>query len=264
MKKTLAAALAVLLLLPLLAACGKRTDAVKQVEAMIDSIGTVTPESGALLSEIRAAYDALSEQEKAGVKKKKRTLLETKEGEYASLTEILAYLKNLNAAAGTGVYTKGSPLSELLGQAGAMKEKFNALPEDVRSQIEGFDQVDQLLSSVQTYVDAAFNGAVEYVKAFYQLRAGKNDTVSGVYCIKYTDPVEKKEKHIYALTFTDAAGEEHAVYMHGRVGEGVTAKTLLAQAETCFAENPPAGNNDPVANGNVTLDTAAVLAAAGK
>lgn len=56
----------VLLLAAMLAGCGK-SEAVKNVESMIEQLGTVTAESMAAIDTAMAAYDALTEEDKAKV-----------------------------------------------------------------------------------------------------------------------------------------------------------------------------------------------------
>ena len=65
MRKCLSLAL-VLVLCLLLCGCGK-SEAVKNVEAMIDALGEITPESIAAITEAESAYAALSAEEQAKV-----------------------------------------------------------------------------------------------------------------------------------------------------------------------------------------------------
>ena len=261
MKKFLAAALSAVLCMLLLASCGKKPQAVTDVETMIDAIETLTPESGDALAEARAAYEALPEEQQKQVKKLKQ--LEKQEARYAAFMEVYDYVAELIAVSESGEYSKTSRISALLEQADEIKAKYKDLSKDLRDQITGIEKIDELLPQVQSYVDNAQTGAVEYVKAFYKINAGKNYTVTKVYCNKQKG-TGGEEMHFYALTYQDGNGEEHTVYSSARFSQNVSAEVLVTRPETFFGETPPPGENDPVEYGNVTLDTAAaVLEAAG-
>lgn len=261
MKRFIFAALSVLLCALLLASCGKKSEAAAAVEAQIEAIGEITPESGDALAEARAAYDALPESEQKQVKKIKR--LEKLEADYAALMEVYDYVNELTDVSENGVFNKTSRISALLEQADEMKEKYEKLPKNLKSQITGIEKIDELLPQVQTYVDNAQTGAVEYVKAFLAVNEGKGYTVTKVYCNKQQS-ADGEEMHFYALTYQDGDGGEHTVYSAARFNKDVTASILAARPETFFGETPPPGENDPVEFGNVTLDTAAILEAAEK
>lgn len=260
MKKFLAAALSAVLCVLLLAGCGKKPQAVADVEAMIEAIETLTPESGEALVEARAAYEALPEAQQKRMNKLKQ--LEKQEARYADFMEVYDYVAELVSVSEEGSYSKASRISALLEQADEIKAKYKDLPKDLREQITGIEKIDELLPQVQTFVDNAMTGAVEYVKAFYKINAGKNYTVTKVYCNKQQG-IDGEEMHFYALTYQDPNGEEHTVYSAARFSQNVTAEILVTRPETFFGETPPPGENDPVEYGNVTLDTAAVLEAAG-
>ncbi len=259
MKKILTAALLALLAALLLASCGKKPAAVTEVEAMIEAITEITPESGEALAAARAAYDALPEAQQKQMKKLKA--LEKQEERYAALMEVQDYLTELSAVSEDGSYSKSSRVSELLERAEEIQKKYKALPNDLQAQITGIEKIDELLPQVQALVDNAQKGAVEYVKAFNTVYANKNYTVTKVYCSKQQS-AGGEEMHFYALTYRDAAGEEHNVYATARFSQNVTAAILAARPETFFGDTPPGGGNDPVEFGNVTLDTEAILEAA--
>ena len=261
MKKTITVGLLFLLCALLLTSCGKKSDAAAAVEAQIEAIGDVTPESGEPLAAARAAYDALPEADRKQMKKLKQ--LEKLEANYADLMEVYEYLAELNAVSADGSYSKTSRISDLLDRAEEIKEKYDDLSKDLKDQITGIEKIDALLPQVQAYVDNAQAGAVEYVKAFNRINAGKNYTVTNVYCSKQQG-TDGTEMHFYALTYRDASDTEHTVYSAARFSQNVTAEILAARPETFFGETPPPGENDPVEYGNVTLDTAAILEAAGK
>lgn len=259
MKKYLSVLLAVLLCALLLASCGKRSEAAAAVDAQIAAIEEITPESGEALAEARAAYNALPEADQKRVKKLKQ--LEKQEETYAAFMEVHDYLDELMAVSESGSYSKTSRISALLEQSEEIKEKYEDLPKDLREQITGIDQIEELLPRVQAYVDNAQAGAVTYVKAFNQINAGKNYTVTQIFCNKQQGS-DGAEMHFYALSYQDAQGKEHTVYSSARFSQNVTAEILAARPETFFGETPPPGENDPVEYGNVTLDVAAVLEAA--
>ena len=261
MKKYVIAVPLALLCALLLVSCGKKSGAAAAVEARIEAIETLTPESGEALSEARAAYEALPEAEQKQMKKLKR--LEKLEAQYAAFMTVHDYLAELNAVSGSGAYNKGSRISALLEQAAEIKKTYGDLPGELRDQIEGIEKIDELLPQVQTFVDNAQAGAVEYVKAFNKINAGKNYTVTKVYCNKQKG-AQGEEMHFYALTYQDASGAEHTVYSAARFSQDVTAEILAARPDTFFGKTPPPGDNDPVEFGNVTLHTAAIVEAAGK
>lgn len=261
MKKVIAAALSALLCVLLLASCGKKNPGAAAVDAMIEAIEEITPESGEALAAAREAYDALPEDDQKQVKKLRK--LEKQEERYADLMEVQDYLTELSAVSESGSYSKSSRISALLEQADEIKDKYKHLPKDLKDQITGIEKIDELLPQVQTYVDNAQIGAIAYVKAFNQVNAGKNYTVTKVYCNKQQG-MGGEEMHFFALTYQDADGEEHTVYSAARFAQTVTAEILVSRPETFFGETPPPGENDPVEYGNVTLDTAAILEAAGE
>ena len=258
MKKILVSAALLLCAALLLTACGK-TQAVKDVEALISAVGELKPESGEALSAARAAADALSAEEQKRVSNLKK--LEKLEETFAAYEDVKQYLDTLNAVSERGEFAKDTPISALIERAEEIKAAYAALPEALRTTLSGAEEIDSRLPALTSFAENAQKGAVTYVKAFLAQYADQKPTVTAVYCSKQQGR-DGEEMHFYALKYTDAAGEEHTVYSQARFSADVSVQILLTRPETFFSDTPPAGDNDPVTNGNVTLDTAAVLSAA--
>ena len=157
MKKVILASATLVLSAALLASCGK-TPNTKQVEALIRGLDSkVDLENTEALSEVRSAYDALSDEEKAKVSNRKK--LEKAAEEYDRLAGLNDYIASMVNSAGT-TYSKGDfNVSDLLGQYEEMVETYNGLSDSEKEQIKDFDKLEAAVSQLQDYDSAAQEAA---------------------------------------------------------------------------------------------------------
>ena len=261
MKKLFAAALCVLLILAACTGCGqKKPGTVLQVEKGIREIGKVSLESGETLERLRAAYDALSEGDQALVSNLDK-LIEAEET-YANYLRITADIEALLQIANASYSDAQEGITYLIERAAEIKAEYKKMSAFEKEQIRGMDQLDAAVERLKAMAANAQGPAVSYVKAFLQVNAGKQLEVTGVYCIKSIRD-GGTEYHVFALTYTDAEGKEHSAYATARCDASVTAESIAAHPEIFFADAPVGDDLDAIKNGNVALDTAAILAEAG-
>ena len=260
MKKTVAAAVCVLLILAVFAGCGKKKPGtVLAVEEQIRGIGKVSIESGETLQKIRAAYDALAETDREKVANYDK--LEEAEATYANYVRINEDIAALLQVANASFTDAEEGISRLIERAAEIRAEYKKMSAFEKQQIRGMDQLDAAVEKLQAMAENTQTPAVSYVKAFLQVNAGRQVDVTGVYCIKSIRD-GGTEYHVFALTYTDAQGEVHSVYSTARCKADVTAESIAAHPEIFFADEPVGDDLDAVKNGNVALDTAAILAVA--
>ena len=251
MKKILAALMCLTLCLTVFAACSKKSEAVKAVEALIENLDGSD-------DALNAAYDAyikLSAEEKDLVKNAD-ALQEAKQ----KSDDLKNLGKDVSDAAETLRQQKLSgsvQYSETLTKAGELLEKYNALSDEEKAKVDAADAVaklqEQLPAITETQTEAEKNAA-EYVKAFRQVHP--DETVRAVYCIGKRDAAGDFY-YVFALT----AGDEKdptAYYATAR-SISLTAADYAANADRYFAAEP-VSTHDAIKNGNITLDLAAVEA----
>lgn len=260
MKKIALSVIAVALCAVLLTACGK-TDATKEVEALIKNISSnVTLDDEWAVDEALEAYEKLSDEEKGKVKNYKK--LEDAKAEIDKLNSLNDYISQMVDSADTTFSKDDFDVSGLIGQYDEMVSLYEGLEDNQKAQIEGFDKLEGAIAQLKDYDTAAQEAAAAYVKGFMEVYKGKGYTVTAVGCIKQIR--EDKEYHFFSLTYKDSAGKEHNAYSTARFVGANVVNTIIARPDIFFAAEPASEETDCLKYGNVTIDVEAAIAAAEK
>ena len=260
MKKIILAVFVIVLSAVLLTACGK-TEATKQVEALIKAIGSdVGLESEEAINAALEAYDHLTDEEKDKVGNYKK--LEKAKAEYDKLAGLNEYIAQMTDAAGTTFSKDDFDVSGLIGQYDEMVSVYEGLKDDEKAQIVGYDQLEGAVAQLKDYDNAAQEAAAAYVKGFMEVFKDKGFTVTAVGCIKQIR--EDKEYHFFSLTYKDKEGNEHNAYSTARFVGANVINTIIARPDIFFAAEPATEDTDCLKYGNVTIDVEAAIAAAEK
>ena len=260
MKKYVFAALILSLTAVLLAACGK-SDAVKQVEALIKDIDShVSLDSEASISAAQEAYEKLSDEEKEKVGNHKK--LESAVEKYDELSGLNDYIAKMIDSAGTSFSKDDFDISGMLDQYDEMVSLYDGLKDADKEQFADFDKLEDAVAQLKNYDAAAQEAAAAYVKGFMEVYKGKGYTVTNVGCIKQIR--DDKEYHFFALTYKDSSGKEHNAYSTARFVGANVVNTIIARPNIFFAAQPATEDTDSLAHGNVTIDVKAAIAAAEK
>ncbi|MBQ6120083.1 MAG: hypothetical protein IJK98_12675, partial [Clostridia bacterium] len=153
-------------------------------------------ENAEALSEVRSAYDALSDEEKAKVSNRKK--LEKAAEEYDKLAGLNDYVAAMVDSAGTSFSKDDFNVSDLLDQYDEMVETYNGLKDSEKEQIKDFDKLEEAVAQLKDYDNAAQEAAAAYVRGFMEVYKDKGFTVTRVGCIKQIR--EEKEYHFFSLT----------------------------------------------------------------
>ncbi|MBQ6066950.1 MAG: hypothetical protein IJK89_09010 [Clostridia bacterium] len=260
MKKIILAIFVIVLSAVLLTACGK-TEATKQVEALIKAIGSdVGLESEEAISAAQEAYDNLTDEEKDKVGNYKK--LEKAKEKYDKLAGLNDYIAQMVDSAGTSFSKDDFDVSGLIGQYEEMVSVYEGLKDDEKAQIVGFDQLEDAVAQLKDYDTAAQEAAAAYVKGFMEVYKGKGYTITAVGCIKQIR--EDKEYHFFSLTYKDKEGVEHNAYSTARFVGANVINTIIARPDIFFAAEPATEDTDCLKYGNVAIDVEAAVAAAEK
>ena len=262
MKKILTMLLIFVLSLTLLAGCGKRTDAVKALEAQIDAIGEVTLDDADAVAAAQSAYAVLSEKEQKAVRNYDKLTeaadkLKALKAKFKSYDEMNEAIDNILEAAESVFTSNDTDFSKLIEQGEAILEQYKDMDEDGKAYVKANEALSEAIDALKAGVDRTTASAAEYVKAFNELYAEENYEVTAVYCIKQVR--DETEYHIFALTYKDADGKETTVYANARCSANTTAGIIKENADAFFAAKPVSTDYNAAENGNVTLDLAAVM-----
>ncbi len=262
MKKVFTVILVCILALTLFAGCGKRTDAVKAVEAQIEAIGEVSLDSESAISAAQSAFAALSDDEKKAVRNyddlteaaDKLKALQTK---FDSYDEMNAAIDSILEAADSTFSADDTDISKLIDQGEAILEQYKELDDEGKEYVKVTDELNAAIDALKAGVDRTTESAAEYVKAFNNLNAEEDFEVTAVYCIRQVR--NDTEYHIFALTYKDKDGAETTVYANARCSANTKAAVIEENADAFFAAKAVSEDYNAAENGNVTLDLAAVL-----
>ena len=260
MKKLIFAALALSLTAILLTSCGK-SDAVKQVEALIKDIDShITLDSEEAVKAAQEAFDGLSDEEKEKVGNRKK--LESAVEKFDELSGLNDYIAKMIDSAGTTFSKDDFDVSGMLDQYDEMVSVYEGLKDADKEQFADFDKLEDAVAQLKDYDAAAQEAAAAYVKGFMEVYKDKGYTVTNVGCIKQIR--EDKEYHFFSLTYKDSAGKEHNAYSTARFVGSNVVNTIIARPDIFFAAEPATEDTDCLTHGNVTIDVAAAIAAAEK
>ena len=262
MKRIIACILILAMALAVFSACGKKTEAVKAVEAMIDEIGEVTEDSAESLAKIQQAYAVLSADEQKRVKNHKK--LEKALEELKAIQNRLNSIEEINDAIAAVIGTANTTFSKdstdftaVIEKGEAALKQYGELSKEDQARVDMSDDFKTALQTLKDMVDGTEKSAAEYVKAFKEVFKDEKPEITAVYCLKQLR--DDTQYHIYALDYTGTDGEKHTVYANARCSSNTPADVIVKNAETFFAEEPISNTFNAVTGGNVTLDLEKVL-----
>ena len=253
MNKKIISAVILLLCVVFMASCSK-SEAVKNVEAMIESIGTLSAESKKDINDALKAYKALSDEEKEKVANYSE--LESKK---EALDEAEAFNKKITKLAKNkdNSFTDSSDsITDILKDAKELLSESEALSADVKALIST-DELKSLIEKFEQYIANAEDSAKAYIKAFNEVFKGKKYTVTAIYCIKQIRD-NGDEYHMFALKYKDKDKKTHTVYSNARFMSAAAYDLIVEKADIFFADTPASESSDPVKNANLELDLEAL------
>lgn len=255
---TLTAVMLVFACLLITSGCGK-TEATKEAEKLINSIGDVDLNSIDALESAKEAYAKLGteEKEKVGNYKKLEKAIETYNEVKSVNDDIAAIVKSSE----TSFSDADFKVSDNLAKISDVKSRYDDLKKYQQETIKDYDKLDAAEKTLTGYVENAKKAAVQYVKAFLQTEKGKDATVTGVYCIKQIRN-KTDEYHFMALAYKGADGKEHNVYSCARFTQDVSVDAIKSHEDTFFADDPVNDSGNAEKSGNVTLNAEEIVAAA--
>lgn len=257
MKKIISCLIVALTLSLLLSSCSK-SDAAKAFIEEVEAIGEVTPEKSELIEKAEKTYAFLSADDKGDVKKAFEKLNTMKE-QLAKINDFDERAKELSAVFG-----------KVLTEYGISRDSFMTEYEALKSEIDGaddfykvffqksFDEVEAKYSQFAETEKNAAASAVSYIKGFneYMKNEGRSATVKNIGCIAQI--ADETEYFLFAVT-VEENGEEKNIYSRARFAGTPAVKSFTQYAENFYNEAPASEKTDALINGNVLIDTQAVL-----
>ena len=249
MKKLIVILLALALCCAGLTACAKKSEAVKNVEALIKALDG--SEEAAVAA--RDALDALSEEERGQVKNAEK--LEKAEEHIAEVKDLREKIEAIKESGGDKPSYGRMDIAGALENSQEILDAYNKLSDEDKERFDvNVDGLQEALDTLSGYASEAEGAAASYVKAFLQTYPGKE--VTAVYCLKQIRA--DGAYHFFALDYKE--GEETvSVYANARCTAAVSAESIAKHADVFFADAPAMSDYDAKVNGNVSLDTAKVL-----
>ena len=253
MYKKIIMAVILLLCVVFTASCAK-SEEVKNVEAMIESIGELSAESKKEINEALKAYNALSDEEKEKVSnysalESKKEALDEAEKFNKKITKLVKHKDNSFAESNDSITGILNDAKELLAES-------ETLSADVKALVST-DELKELIEKFEQYIVNAEDSAKAYIKAFNEVFKGKKYTVTKIYCIKQIRD-NGDEYHMFALKYKDKDKKTHTVYSNARFMSAAAYELIVEKADIFFAEKPASESSDPVKNANLELDLEAL------
>lgn len=253
MNKKIISAVILLLCVVFMASCAK-SEEVKNVEAMIESIGILSAESKKDINDALKAYKALSDEEKEKVSNYSE--LESKK---EALDEAEAFNKKITKLAKNkdNSFTESEDsITDILADAKELLTESEGLSQDVKALVST-DELKELVAQFEQYIANAEDSAKAYIKAFNEVFKGKKYTVTAIYCIKQIRD-NGDEYHMFALKYKDKDKKTHTVYSNARFMSAAAYDLIVEKADIFFADTPASESSDPVKNANLELDLEAL------
>ncbi len=191
MKRAIVCICLAVLLISLLSACGM--GAVKETEAAIDAIGTVSLDSAEAIANARALYDALKENKKEKVVNYK--LLEIAEGSLRDLQ--IQHVESLIEVIGTDMAVDQKAVK-------AARKAFDALDADMQSQVQNLDTLLEAEKKVEMLKHISDYAISNYQRIGTRRAKVFNESALGWYGL------EDKCATAY-ICFTLQGDEEHTI-----------------------------------------------------
>lgn len=253
MYKKIVLAVILMLCVVFMASCSK-TEAVKNVEALIENIGELSSDSKKAVNEALKAYNALSDEEKEKVDNYSE--LESKKAALDEADEFGKKLKKLLKNEDNQFTDSKDSITDILEEAKELSEEYEAMSEAAKGLVDT-DGLKAFIEKFEQYVVNAEDAAKAYIKAFNQVFKGKKYTVTAIYCIKQIRD-NGDEYHMFALKYKDKNKKTHTVYSNARFMSSAAYDLIVEKADIFFAEEPASESSDPVKNANLKLDIEAL------
>lgn len=253
MNKKIIPIIILMLCVVFMASCSK-TEATKNVEAMIESIGEISAESKKAINEAVKAYEALSDEEKEKVSNYSE--LESKKATLDAAEEFNKKVKKLVKHKDNKFTESKDSITDIFKDSKALLEEYEALS-DATKALVNIDELKELIEKFELYVANAEDAAKAYIKAFKEVFKGKKYTVTGIYCIKQIRD-NGDEYHMFAIKYTDSKKKKHTVYSNARFMSSAAYDLIVEKADIFFAEKPASETSNPVKNSNLELDIEAL------
>lgn len=257
MKKIISCLIVILAVSILFCSCGK-SDAAKAFIEEIEAIGEVTPEKGELIEKAEKTYAFLSADDKGDVKKAFEKLNTMKE-QLSKINDFDERAKALSVV-----------FSKVFTEYGISRDSFMTEYEALKSELDGAEEIykasfqksfEEIEAKYSEYLETEKNAAVSavsYIKGFneYMKNEGRAATVKSIGCIAQI--ADETEYFLFAVT-VEEKGEEKNVYSRARFAGTPAVKSFTDYAENFYNEAPASEKTDALINGNVLIDTQAVL-----
>jgi len=253
MYKKIVLAVILVLAVVFMASCSK-TEATKNVETMIESIGELNADSKKAINEAVKAYEALSDEEKEKVANYAE--LESKKASLEEAEDFNKKIKKLVKNKDNKFTDSKDSITDILEDSKELLAEYEALSEDTKALVK-IDDLKALIEKFEQYVANAEDAAKAYIKAFKEVFKGKKYTVTKIYCIKQIRD-NGDEYHMFALKYTDSKKKTHTVYSNARFMSSAAYDLIVEKADIFFAEEPASESSDPVKNANLKLDIEAL------
>lgn len=253
MYKKIVLAVILMLCVVFMASCSK-TEAVKNVEALIENIGELSSDSKKAVNEALKAYNALSDEEKEKVDNYSE--LESKKAALDEADGFGKKLKKLLKNEDNQFTDSKDSITDILKEAKELSEEYEAMSEAAKGLVDT-DGLKAFIEKFEQYVVNAEDAAKAYIKAFNQVFKGKKYTVTAIYCIKQIRD-NGDEYHMFALKYKDKNKKTHTVYSNARFMSSAAYDLIVEKADIFFAEEPASESSDPVKNANLKLDIEAL------
>ncbi len=253
MYKKIVLAVILMLCVVFMASCSK-TEATKNVEALIENIGELSSDSKKAVNEALKAYNALSDEEKEKVDNYSE--LESKKAALDEADGFGKKLKKLLKNEDNQFTDSKDSITDILEEAKELSEEYEAMSEAAKGLVDT-DGLKAFIEKFEQYVVNAEDAAKAYIKAFNQVFKGKKYTVTAIYCIKQIRD-NGDEYHMFALKYKDKNKKTHTVYSNARFMSSAAYDLIVEKADIFFAEEPASESSDPVKNANLKLDIEAL------
>lgn len=243
--------MAVILLLCVVFTCScSKTEATKNVEAMIESIGTLSADSKKEINEALKAYKALSDEEKEKVSN--YSVLESKKAALEEAEKFNKKITKLVKNKDNSFTDSEESITDILNDAKELLAESENLSADVKALVST-DELRELIEKFGQYVANAEDSAKAYIKAFNEVYEGKKYTVTAIYCIKQIRD-NGDEYHMFALKYKDKDKKTHTVYSNARFMSSAAYDLIVEKADIFFAKAPASESSDAIKNANLELD----------
>lgn len=205
-----------------------------------------------------AAYNALSDKQKQTVSNDvvvaaRQTFTNMQELKEL-LPELCIKLENVFAP------NNGASLSEFKEDYDKANEYINGLTDEQKKEVGNVDRFLEAAKKYESESEEVNKLAQLYVEAFLEYKKGEEITVTDVACI--VNSLKGEMRYYYALKYTTGS-QEKTVYTHVGMDNTHFKGAIVGHGASFFNEEP-IKNYNAFEKGNYPVDSAAVIAAAGK